>query len=190
VFARSDADITVVTGEQATPEAVVAGIRAADIAHVSCHGFVDVRDPFGSGLLLSDGTRRPSSRHHTVSVFKRAAFELTVRDLARESLRTELLCLRACSTARRSAVSAKEELSTLTRVLQAAGCRTVVSTLWNVDQRSSLVLLERFYELYLDEHLAACEALARAQREMLDGDQPNLYHWAPFVVSGDWRSSR
>jgi CHAT domain-containing protein len=42
-------------------------------------------------------------------------------------------------------VSAKEELGTLTRVLQAAGCRTVISTLWNVDQRSSLSLFARFY---------------------------------------------
>lgn len=187
VFTRGE--VTVVTGERATPNAVVAGIREADIAHVSCHGFVDVRDPFGSGLLLSDGTRRPSSRHHLVPVFERAAFELTVRDLAREHLRTELLTLRACSTARRSAVSAKEELGTLTRVLQAAGCRTVVSTLWNVDQRSSLALFARFYELYLDEGLPACQAMARAQREMIDSGQ-HVYHWAPFVVSGDWRSSR
>jgi tetratricopeptide (TPR) repeat protein len=187
VFTRGE--VTVVTGERATPAAVVAGIREADIAHVSCHGFVDARDPFGSGLLLSDGTRRPSSRHHLVPVFERAAFELTVRDLAREQLRTELLTLRACSTARRSAVSAKEELGTLTRVLQAAGCRTVVSTLWNVDQRSSLALFARFYELYLNEGLPACQAMARAQREMIDSGQ-HVYHWAPFVVSGDWRTSR
>jgi hypothetical protein len=187
VFARSHAEVTVVTAEQATPDAVVAGIRSADIAHVSCHGFVDVRDPLGSGLLLSNGTQRPSSRHHLVPVFERAAFELTVRQLAREQLQTELLTLRACSTARRSAVSAKEELGTLTRVLQAAGCRTVVSTLWNVDQRSSLTLFTRFYELYLDERQPACQAMARAQREMIS---EHLYHWAPFVVSGDWRSSR
>ena len=187
-FARRPGVLSL-TGEDVTPAAVIDGLRSAEVAHVSSHGFVDVRDPLGSGLLLSDGKRRPSRRTQSVPIFERAAFELTVRQLMEQRMETQLLTLRACSTARRSSVAGKNEMSTLTRVLHAAGCRTVISTLWNVDQRSSLQLFARFYSMYLDAEMSPCDAMAQAQRELLNSGPPHshLYHWAPFVLSGDWR---
>jgi CHAT domain-containing protein len=178
-----------VTGEGVTPATVINGLQSSEVAHISSHGFVDTTDPLGSGLLLSDGKRRPSRQTQSVPIFERPAFELTVRQLMEQKLDTQLLTLRACSTARRSSVAAKTEMSTLTRVLHAAGCRTVISTLWNVDQRSSLQLFERFYSMYLDAEMPPCDAMAQAQRELLSSGPPHnhLYHWAPFVLSGDWR---
>jgi len=191
LFATSDIAGTA-TGLQATKAAAVAGMKASDVTHLSCHGFIDARDPLGSGLLLSDGVSRPSRRRQSVPFLERAAFELTVRELAQESLHTELVALRACSTARSGAVSAKEEISTLLRVLQAAGCRTVISTLWNVDQESSLSLFSHFYRAYLDRGLPACDAMAHAQRVFIGwaGPAAHLYHWGAYVVSGDWRTRR
>ncbi|WP_328993941.1 CHAT domain-containing tetratricopeptide repeat protein [Kribbella sp. NBC_01245] len=191
VFNGLDVEVTTRLGADATPAAVLEGVRTSDFAQLACHGFVDTHDPLGSGLLLSDGQRRPSRRTQSVPLLERAAFELTVRDLAQESLGLELVALRACSTARRAAVAAKEESSTLTRALQAAGCRTIVSALWNVDQRSSLALFEDFYAAHLGEGFPACEALAIAQRKMLTSGPPysHLYHWGAFMVSGDWRGS-
>jgi tetratricopeptide (TPR) repeat protein len=191
LFASSDIAGSV-TGLQATKAAAVAGMQASEVTHLSCHGFVDARDPLGSGLLLSDGVHRPSRRRQSVPLLDRQAFELTVRELAKESLRTELVTLRACSTARSAAVSAKEEISTLLRVLQAAGCRTVVSALWNVDQESSLSLFGTFYRAYLDGGLPACDAMAYAQRAFIGwaGPAAHLYHWGAYIVSGDWRIRR
>jgi tetratricopeptide (TPR) repeat protein len=192
LFTRFDVSMEAVTGLSATRASVLAGVRRASVTHLSCHGFLDHRDPLGSGLLVSDGESRPSRRPQSIAVLDRAAFELTVRDLAAESLGADLVTLRACSTARSADVAAKEEISTLTRVLQVAGCRTVVSALWNVDQRSSLALFENFYRAYLRDGLSACDAMAVAQRAFLDGggSHAHLYHWAAYMVSGDWRLRR
>ncbi len=189
VFEGVPASVTAISGTQATPAAVLDGVRRHDIAHLSCHGFVDTQDPLGSGLLLSDGTQRPSRRTQDVPVQKRAEFQLTARDLVQQSLHLDLVTLRACSTARRAAVAAKEENSTLTRALQAAGCRTVISTLWNVDQQTSLALIQSFYAGYLAEGLPAGDAMASAQRKLIASGEPysHLYHWGAYIVSGDWR---
>jgi CHAT domain-containing protein len=61
-----------------------------------------------------------------------------------------------------------------------------------VDQRSSLALFENFYRAYLRDGLSACDAMAVAQRAFLDGggSHAHLYHWAAYMVSGDWRLRR
>jgi len=190
IFDAVGVGATSVSGTATTATAILEGLRSARVAHISCHGFVDAQDPMGSGLLVSDGDRRPSVRTQSVPVLERRRFELTVRDMAETSFELDLVSLRACSTARRAAVAAKEEASTLLRALQVAGCRAVVSTLWNVDQDSSLDLFTRFYQAHLREGLAVGEAMAVAQREMIASgtSHAHLYHWAPYTVSGDWKA--
>jgi CHAT domain-containing protein len=77
----------------------------------------------------------------------------------------------------------------LLEALHLAGCRRIVTSLWNVDQRSSQALLGSFYASYLTGSAPAWQALASAQRAMIDAGGPwsHVYHWAAFVVSGDWR---
>jgi tetratricopeptide (TPR) repeat protein len=188
IFDGLGAPVDTVDGAAATPQSVLAGLAGADIAHLACHGFVDRYDVLGSGLLLSDGEVRPSRRRQSVPLLERPAFELTVRSLAEASFETQLLTMRACSTSRRAAVAANEEMSTLNRVFQAAGCRTVVSALWNVDQQSSLAFFRRFYARILVDGLPPCDALRRTQLDLIreSGDHAHLYHWAPFIISGDW----
>jgi CHAT domain-containing protein len=84
----------------------------------------------------------------------------------------------------------KVEVSTVSRIFQQAGCRSVISTLWNVDQRSSLAFFGRFYYLYFERRMAACDAIATVQREFIRrADEWNHpYHWSAYSLSGDWRS--
>ena len=183
-------EVEVALGAAATPERVLNGLRSADIAHLTCHGFVDAHDPLGSGLLLSDGSQRPSRRRHAVPVLERGRFALTSRQLAERPFEVGLLTLRACSTARRSAAESKDERATLLRAFQLGGCRTVVSALWNVDQSSSLDLTRRLYARYLKGQ-PAWKALAEAQRDMIAGGgaTSHVYHWGPFIAAGDWRQT-
>jgi CHAT domain-containing protein len=64
--------------------------------------------------------------------------------------------------------------------------------MWNVDQASSHGLLANFYAR-LATHgnfSAKWRALREAQLTCVDSDDENLrhpYHWAPFVLIGDWR---
>jgi tetratricopeptide (TPR) repeat protein len=189
MFAGSRWQFDSAVATDVTPARVIDGMRRADIVHVTCHGYVDIRDPLRSGLLLSDGERRPTRRLETISPMERGRFLLPVEALRTERIDTELVTMRACSTARRSRAESNEEVATLLEALHLAGCRRIVTSLWNVDQRSSQALLESFYASYLTGAAPAWKALANAQRAMIEAGGPwsHVYHWAAFVVSGDWR---
>ncbi|MFF2487577.1 CHAT domain-containing protein [Microbacterium sp. NPDC058062] len=193
LFARFNGQVETRSGPSATPAWVRQAMESANVAHITCHGYVDEQDPFGSALLLGDGESRPTQHVDDISPLARGAFELTVRQLRDRDLVCDLVTLRACSTARRGAESSGEEMSTLSRALQLGGCRTVVTALWDVDQRSSLALLETFYRYALgEEPLPAWQALARAMRRLIHSqtDWSHVYFWGPFVVSGEWRPYR
>ena len=74
----------------------------------------------------------------------------------------------------------------LARAFLTAGARSVVASLWAVDDRSTATLMESFYE-HLKGGLTVNEALRQAQRDFIkdygEKARPNL--WAGFEVIGD-----
>jgi len=61
--------------------------------------------------------------------------------------------------------------------------------LWNVNKRSSQLLLNDFYRLLLDKQnpLPKWQALQQAQKNLLQNPEyQHPYHWAPFILVGDW----
>jgi CHAT domain-containing protein len=94
--------------------------------------------------------------------------------------------LSACGTALGREMSG-EGMIGLTRAFQYAGARTVLASLWSVDDRSTADLMARFYgRLRRGEGKDA--ALRGAQLEMLrvpPSSHPAL--WAAFQLSGDWK---
>jgi len=99
-------------------------------------------------------------------------------------------------------VAAGEGTLGLQRAFQVAGVRSVVASLWSVDDKSTRSLVERFYENIWQKKMSRQEALRQAQLAMLRGelergfkrldDEPAdrrfpPYYWAAFVLSGDWR---
>jgi CHAT domain-containing protein len=61
----------------------------------------------------------------------------------------------------------------------------VVSTLWQVDDSSSLFLMKRFYAR-LSANMSAASALTAAKRDMLRmfGRKALPYQWAGFTIEG------
>ncbi|MFO0820718.1 MAG: CHAT domain-containing tetratricopeptide repeat protein [Pirellulales bacterium] len=117
----------------------------------------------------------------------------------------ELVVLSACETALGEAV-AGEGLLGLQRAFQVAGARTVVASLWKVDDSATELLMERFYLNLWEKRLGKLDALRETQLWMLNGADGLLAdrlaegssdaipprrlsarYWAAFVLSGDWR---
>ena len=81
-----------------------------------------------------------------------------------------------------------EGLVGLTRGFMYAGARSVLATLWKVDDRATAELVERFYAGLLGpQRLAPAAALRAAQVSMAqDARWRSPYYWAGFVLQGEW----
>ncbi len=85
----------------------------------------------------------------------------------------ELVTLSACDTGRGKAASGQGTLG-LQRSLQVAGAKTVVATLWSVDDQATRQLMEEFYRNLWVRGLPRLEALRQAQLAALRGDLGKL----------------
>jgi CHAT domain-containing protein len=73
----------------------------------------------------------------------------------------------------------------LTRAFLAAGSQSVMVSLWKVNDRSTAVLMERFYRDYLGRGADGAAALAQAKRALLkETATRSPFYWAPFVMVG------
>lgn len=113
---------------------------------------------------------------------------LYVNDLHDLQLAAELVTLSACQTADGEAYLS-EGIISLSRGLLQAGARSVVSTLWSVNESASCALAGHFYE-QLGAGSRKGEALAIAKRTYIEGSDPLSAHpvyWAAYHVSGNDR---
>jgi CHAT domain-containing protein len=96
----------------------------------------------------------------------------------------ELLSLSACETA---AGGAGIELG-LAGIGLRSGARSVLGSLWEVEDAGTARLMARFYELLAGQGLTKAEALQQAQRDLLADDTFKEPHvWSAFVLVGNWR---
>ncbi|MDX2242884.1 MAG: CHAT domain-containing protein [Leptolyngbyaceae cyanobacterium bins.302] len=95
----------------------------------------------------------------------------------------ELLVMSACQTAagdQRAALG-------LAGVAVRSGARSTLATLWSVDDASTSLFMQLFYQELVKPGVRKSEALRLAQLELMK--QPELNHpyfWAPFVMVGNW----
>ncbi|MEO0988111.1 MAG: CHAT domain-containing protein [Cyanobacteria bacterium J06639_14] len=95
----------------------------------------------------------------------------------------ELLVLSACETAsgdRRAALG-------LAGVAVRAGARSTLASLWNLDDETSAVLMDAFYQTLMTTPTTKAAALRQAQLALLQN--PGYQHpryWAPYVLVGNW----
>ena len=96
----------------------------------------------------------------------------------------ELVVLSACDTAV-GRLQGEEGIANLSLAFRLAGAKTVVSTLWSIDDTTALYLMKRFYA-HLAEKNTVASALTLAERDMLRtyGAQAVPYYWAGFKLEG------
>ena len=105
---------------------------------------------------------------------------LRVADLYRLQLNADLVSLSACETAL-SSVANGDDLLGFTRGFLYAGTRSIVSSLWKVDDRATRDLMLAFYRNLQDRDKA--QALAQAQRAIKQ-QFPHPFYWAAFQLTG------
>ena len=157
-------------GEATRTRLFAAGLERARIVHIATHGEVDEVDPQRCGLWLAAEGNGPGF--------------LSVADVLRLDLDSDLVTLSACETGL-GRLERGEGVVGLARAFMAAGSRSVLMSLWKVDDRSAAVLMTQFYSRMLKRGLPRDEALAEAKRALLSHrDTRSPFHWAPFVLMG------
>lgn len=95
-----------------------------------------------------------------------------------------LLCLSACRTA---AGDDKAALGLAGAAIK-SGARSVVASLWYVDDTASSSLMVAFHRNSSTGAMNKSEALRKAQLDMIrSGPYIHPYLWAPFILIGDWK---
>ena len=112
---------------------------------------------------------------------------IRLQDVYGLNLRSDLVVLSACETGIGKEVRG-EGLMSLNNAFLQAGAKTVVSSLWKVDDTATKLLMTNFYQAIATEGLTASAALRKAQIAMYkDPRYSSPFHWAAFTAQGDYQ---
>ena len=148
----SVAAVTCIQDQDATTAKVVEGFKNNEFVHLACHGIPDPKQPFESGFALGDGL-------------------LKVENIMRYDLQNaQFAYLSACHTTVGDEKS-PDEVIHLAAAMQFAGFRSVIGTMWAVDDGHTNEITSRFYRYMLDEsgrldHTRAALALHRTMNSL------------------------
>jgi CHAT domain-containing protein len=147
--------------------------RRYGIAHFATHGLIDQEFPLRSALLLASD---PSAGGDDGLLQAREIYGL--------GLKADMVVLSSCQTALGRVVAGEGVLS-LAQAFLHGGARSVVASLWRVDDRRAAELMSRFYDR-LSRGDGKAEALRRAKLDLLR-ESPGLAprFWASFVLIGE-----
>ena len=146
------------------------------IVHFATHGFLNSEHPELSGLVFTTTDRNGVKTNGL----------MPLHDIYSLELSAELTVLSACQTALGKEIKG-EGLVGLAHGFMAAGSKSVVASLWKVDDRATAVLMADFYELMLQKGMPPAAALRAAKLNMMRDKQWNApYYWAGFELQGEY----
>lgn len=163
----------ILSGREATKHRFLQQADQYQMLHLAVHGVADPRHPSLSYLQFANDTEGESSRIYM--------HETQYMDWS-----AELVVLSACETGRGKWQQGAGVLS-MAHAFFLAGCRSVLNTLWVVDDRISQDLSIRFYQSLL-EGQTRDQALRQAKLHVLATTSPEKVHpvfWTPFILTGD-----
>ena len=160
--ARALPDAELILGAEQGEEALREKGPRSRLIHVATHGQYRPDNPLFSGIRLGTGY-------------------LNLYDLYQFHLNADLVTLSGCATGM-NVVGAGDELLGLVRGLLHAGARSLLLTLWDVQDRTTADFMSLFYN-----RLASSGNTAAALQESmweLRSAHPHPYYWAPLVLVG------
>ena len=148
------------------------------IIHFATHGVVNSEHPELSAIVLATVDQNGVRKNGLMSLY----------DIYNLDLSADLTVLSACQTALGKDIKG-EGLVGLTHSFMSAGSKSVVASLWKVDDRATAHLMEDFYQSMLRKGIAPSTALRKAKLKMIENKRwSEPYYWAGFVFQGDYES--
>ena len=159
-------------GKMATKGEVLKRLSTVALVHIAAHGKMDTGE-----IILAPNPAEES--HHP----EEKDFLLTMADVLEAKLRARLVVLSCCHSARGEIKA--EGVVGIARAFLGAGARSVLVSLWGIDDEATFQFMEHFYK-ELVKRRRVSEALNQAMKCMREsGEFREVKHWAPFVLIGD-----
>ncbi len=168
---------TVTTGFLANRDQVMNGaLQDFRIIHFATHGLLNGEHPELSGIILSLLDEHGNSRNGF----------LRINDVYSLHLPADLIVLSACRTGLGKTVRG-EGVVGLPSAFMYAGAKSVVASLWKVDDEATAELMRHFYTGIFQEGLRPSAALRKARIEMWKQERWRApFYWGAFVYQGDY----
>lgn len=212
----TDSSVVLLLGDRASESGFRARARGMNTIHLATHGFVlsgecpsaadesraigavafdetpVVAAPTGdvplrlSGLALAGANRRATAPTGADDGI------LTSEEIATLDLSSvQWAVLSACDTGVGDP-RAGEGVFGVRRAFQLAGARTLIMSLWSIDDQATCAWMDRLYELRLAGKMDTAECVREASLSVLrdrraKGESTHPFYWGGFVAVGDWR---
>ena len=178
-FARQEAQMieqilntAPLTGKLATKCEVLKQISSVAVVHIAAHGRMETGE-----IALSPNPERESQTPAEED------YMLTMADVMSVKLRAKLVVLSCCHSGRGEIKA--EGVVGIARAFIGAGARSVLVSLWAIDDEATLEFMKNFYH-NLVEGRSASESLNRAMKCLRESEKfGDLKYWAPFTLIGD-----
>jgi CHAT domain-containing protein len=163
-----------IVGKAATIDRFFSETKKADVLHLATHALINAQDPWMSALVLAPGPRDSGL--------------LYLNQIAGASFQNlDVAILAGCRTG--VSASGAGAVRSLATAFLMGGARTVVGTLWDVDDLTTRAFSSRFHE-ELRAGAAPALALRRTQLSLLRDRSSSLRQprtWAAFELLGSAR---
>ncbi|NOT75959.1 MAG: tetratricopeptide repeat protein [Cyclobacteriaceae bacterium] len=166
---------SIFTGDDATEDKAKFAEEKFNVMHFATHGNLDYEDFSKSYLTMA------------VNPSKNEDGKLTLEELWGMEVMNHLsiVVLSACQTAVTKGSNESSPVSPASGFLQ-NGVKSVVATLWKVDDEATSILIGDFYKNI--KTMDAVDALRLAQVNLSKNPKFALpYYWAGAILLGDWR---
>ena len=159
-------------GKEATKARFLEKLRTAALVHIAAHG------NSGTGEIAF----APPPQKRKPELDEEDVF-LTMAEVQKAKVRAKLVVLSCCHSA--EGTIRAEGVIGMARAFLGAGARSVLGTLWAIDDNATLEFMRNFYQhLKLGEK--ASEAVYQATAALRRSEEfQSPYYWAPFVLIGD-----
>ncbi|XP_068728191.1 tetratricopeptide repeat protein 28-like [Montipora capricornis] len=160
------------TGRNATKVEVLKRMRSVALVHIAAHG-----DPKFGEIALAPNPERTSQ------IPEKEDFMLTMSDVHAVGLRARLVVLSSCHSGRGEVNS--EGVVGIARAFLCAGARSVLVSLWAIDDEATFLFMKSFYR-HLANRKSASLALHHGMKSLRESKKYSaIKYWAPFVLIGD-----
>jgi tetratricopeptide (TPR) repeat protein len=177
--------VTQLVQSAADRESVIEALAKCTYAHIATHGYFIDQSPTDNEQWITYFASRNALMESGILTAQDQP--LTAQDFVSIELsRCKHVTLSACDTGVGETTFTGEGIVGLRSAIAAAGTRSLLVSLWPVDDDSTAELMNLFYINLWEKHYKPTAALAQAQETLvtLHPEWANPYFWAGWIIVG------